>query len=536
MLDQHLQDLDRLIAERKLQEAVAWGEQLCRDHADCLPAHLSLSEAYRQQGRFQAAIEHAASAYDLNPDDEFARAQYARTLIPFADHQQIMLLLEQQRQHVKPNEWAEDMMAVAAASIDEWQLALFFYERLLKNQPKMLNALYMRGVALSVLGRRSEAIAAFRLLLDWYPDYGRAWWSLADLDPDAVDEKKVIDLLRGASLADTEKVYLWQVLGQLQQSKAAYTDAFLSWENANKIRRLMQPYHRDRWEKLVSALLDNAQQFASTGADAYAGHGNDASGNAEESPIFIVGLPRSGSTLVEQMISNSGAVQALGELRDIEVLLQRALGIDPLPLPFDVPSLAMLSATSGGFAESYINRARSRCPGGSFSDKNPYNFLFLDIVLRAFKNARVIHVYKHPLDACLGAFKHQFAASATWSYSLPEIAHFYGLYHRVMCTWQRLYPGRICHVSYEALMQNTEQESRRLFEYCDLQWSEQVMDLKSRSRAVLSASANQVREGVHSRALFAHKNFEVQLQPFSQALLGKGLQPDSIWPFEVQHD
>jgi tetratricopeptide (TPR) repeat protein len=536
MLDQRLQALDRLIAERKLQEAVAWGEQLCRDHADCLPAQLSLSEAYRQQGRFQAAIEHAASAHDLNPDDEFARAQYARTLIPFADHQQIMLLLEQQRQHVKPNEWSDDMMAVAAASIDEWQLALLFYERLLKNQPRLLNALYMRGVALSVLGRRSEAIAAFRLLLDWYPDYGRAWWSLADLDPDTVDEKKVIDLLRDTNLADAEKVYLWQVLGQLQQRKAAYPDAFVSWENSNKIRRLMQPYHGDRWEKLVSSLLDYAQQFATVSADASSGHGSVAGGKASESPIFIVGLPRSGSTLVEQMISNSGAVQALGELRDIEVLLQQALGIDPLPLPFDVPSLELLSATSGSFAERYINRARSRCAGGRFSDKNPYNFLFLDVILRAFKNARIIHVYKHPLDACLGAFKHQFAAAAPWSYSLTDIAQFYELYHRVMCTWQRLYPGRICHVSYEALIQNLGQESRRLFEFCDLQWSDQVLNLKSSSRAVLSASANQVREGVHSRALFAHKNFEMQLQPFRQALLSKGLQPDHIWPFEVQHD
>ena len=102
-----------------------------------------------------------------------------------------------------------------------------------------------------------------------------------------------------------------------------------------------------------------------------------------------------------------------------------------------------------------------------------------------------------------------------------------------MCTWQRLYPGRICHVSYEALLQNPEQESRRVFEYCDLKWNTRVMNLALNKGAVLSASANQVREGVHTRALFAHKNFETQLQPFRQALLSKGLQPDHIWPFEV---
>jgi hypothetical protein len=255
-----------------------------------------------------------------------------------------------------------------------------------------------------------------------------------------------------------------------------------------------------------------------------------------ECPIFIVGLPRSGSTLLEQMISNAGDVQALGELRDIEVLLQQAVGSDPLPLPFDLQLEALEPIVFDDFAASYNSRARSRCPTGRFSDKNPYNFLFLGIILHSFKHVRIVHVYKHPLDACLGAFKHQFAAAAPWSYSLTDITHFYEMYHRVMCTWQRLYPGRICHVSYEALLQNPEQESRRVFEYCDLEWNAQVMNLALNKGAVLSASANQVREGVHTRALFAHKNFEVQLQPFQQALLSKGLQPDRIWPFEVQYD
>ena len=107
MLDQRLQTLDRLIAERKLQEAVLWGEQLCRDYTNCVPAHLSLSEAYRQQGRFLAAKEQAAIAYDLNPDDEFVRGQYARTLMPFADHQHIMLLVKQQIHSSNPIGWAD---------------------------------------------------------------------------------------------------------------------------------------------------------------------------------------------------------------------------------------------------------------------------------------------------------------------------------------------------------------------------------------------------------------------------------------------
>jgi hypothetical protein len=340
-------------------------------------------------------------------------------------------------------------------------------------------------------------------------------------------------LLADNRLVDIEKVYLWQVLGQLKQRRSAYADAFMCWENANKIRRTMLPDHQTRWDKLVDTLLDNAEHCSardSQGTHAKVVHNPE---DLTECPIFIVGLPRSGSTLVEQMIINSGSVQALGELRDIEVLLQQALGSDPLPLPFDIQSEALESIVLNEFAANYMDRARSRCPAGRFSDKNPYNFLFLGIILQSFKHVRIVHVYKHPLDACLGVFKHQFAAAAPWSYSLTDITHFYELYHRVMCTWQRLYPGRICHVSYEALLQNPEQESRRVFEYCDLKWNTRVMNLALNKGAVLSASANQVREGVHTRALFAHKNFETQLQPFRQALLSKGLQPDHIWPFEV---
>ena len=230
MLDQRLQTLDRLIAERKLQEAVEWGEQLCRDYAESVPAHLSLSEAYRQQGGFRAAREQAATAYDLNPDDEFARGQYARTLVAFADHYQIMLLVKQQVGSSGMSGWSDEMLASAAASIDEWQQALFLYERVLIKQPRQLNALYMRALCLSVLGRRDEAISTLKQLISWYPAYGRAWWSLADLDLAAVDDRKLPELLGDSRLADAEKIYLWQVQGQLQQQHLS-SSFFDRWVN-----------------------------------------------------------------------------------------------------------------------------------------------------------------------------------------------------------------------------------------------------------------------------------------------------------------
>ncbi|MDP2282910.1 MAG: sulfotransferase, partial [Pseudohongiella sp.] len=499
-MQRRLEMLDQLIANRQLQQAIVLGEQLRKEQPASVHACLSLSEAYRQLGLFTAARACAEIAYQLESGDGFVCAQYARTLVPFADHNAIQALLLKHLQQDHRAIWVDEMMGVAAVSIDEWQLALSCFERVLASQPGHLHARYMRGVALSVLGASDDAILAFKKLIREHPGYGRAWWSLADIDLAVVDEKQLVQLLGNKQLHDSDRVYFWQVLGQLQQRSGNHKAAFESWENANQIKRRNQASQSTCWDELAATLLHQAENCSGATTSVSA-----------ESPIFIVGLPRSGSTLVEQLITNSGQVTALGELRDLEVLVQQAIGLDPVPLPFKLDRESSRGIVHAEIANAYIQRVRSRCADGRYSDKNPVNFLFVGIIQQAFPNARIIHVYKHPMDACLGVFKHQFAAAAPWSYSVSDIAHFYTLYQNVMSAWERLYPGRVCHVSYEDLLQNPDKVTQGVFAYCDLAWSDKVMDLTLRKGPVLSASANQVREGVHTRALFAHRNFEAQL-------------------------
>lgn len=517
--------LDRLIASRQLQQAIDLGEQLRIELPNSIHVCLSLSEAYRQRGQFNAAKECAAHAYQIESNDGFVCAQYARTLVPFADYKTIKALLLRHESRELKTDWVEEMMGAAAASVDEWQLAITCYDRLLLAQPGHLHARYMRGLALSVLGFREDAVAEFQNLIRRDPGYGRAWWSLADIDLSVIDEKQLLSLLANKQLPESEKIYLWQVSGQLQQRACYYEAAFESWGNANRIRRDALGNQQGRWNNMMNTLLNQAESFSGAAASP-----------SLEKPVFIVGLPRSGSTLVEQLISNSGEIAALGELRDMEVLIQKAMGLEPMPLPFGMDMILAGGIVPEDIAHAYSQRARSRCPDGLFCDKNPANFMFLGIILQAFPNARIIHVYKHPMDACLGAFKHQFAAAAPWSYSLDDIAHFYSVYHKMMSAWERLYPGRICHLSYEKLMQHTDKETQRVFSYCGLTWTNKVMDLTQKVRPVLSASANQVREGVHVRALFAHKNFRIQLEPFRRALIDRGLNPDVIWEIGVNDD
>lgn len=525
MLQRRLGMLDQLIANRQLQQAIVLGEQLRKEQPASVHACLSLSEAYRQLGQFTAARACAEIAYQLKPGDGFVCAQYARTLVPFADHNAIQALLQQHLRQDSRSIWVDEMMGAAAVTIDEWQLALSCFDRVLEVEPGHLHAQYMRGVALSVLGARVDAILAFKKLIREHPGYGRAWWSLADIDLSVVDEKQLVQLLGNKQLHDSDRVYFWQVLGQLQQRSGNHNAAFESWVNANKIKQGNQASQSACWDELAAVLLYQAETFS----------GSTASVSAD-SPIFIVGLPRSGSTLVEQLITNSGQVKALGELRDLEVLVQQAIGIDPVPLPFKLNRKSSERIVPAEIANAYTQRVHSRCADGRYSDKNPVNFLFVGIILQAFPNARIIHVYKHPMDACLGVFKHQFAAAAPWSYSVSDIAHFYALYQNVMSTWERLYPGRVCHVSYENLLQHPDKITQKVYAYCDLAWSERVMDLTLKKGPVLSASANQIREGVHTRALFAYRNFEAQLEPFRQALFDSGLQPDDIWQIGVKND
>jgi hypothetical protein len=236
-----------------------------------------------------------------------------------------------------------------------------------------------------------------------------------------------------------------------------------------------------------------------------------------DGPIFIIGLPRSGSTFVEQMLVNSGVVDAPGELWDFEALLSA-----PQPMPGSLTDEQLADLPGRDFSaigEEYLDRVAARLePGRRFVDKNPFNFRFVGMILQALPQARIVHVHKQPLEACLGTFRHLFASVAPWSCTLGEVAGYYRLYNSMMLHWQQQYPDQILTLDYEHIVREPKQAAERLYSHCGLAWKDEYLTVKGDNRAIRSASASQVRQGLNTEALGTASHYDEQLKPLARQL------------------
>jgi hypothetical protein len=344
-----------------------------------------------------------------------------------------------------------------------------------------------------------------RALLVESPSMGRAWWTLMDLAPEDVPLPLINSAAHNPAIPEPERLYFWHVLGQLHHRQHHYSEAFDAWTRANVLKKKHISYDHRHWDDFFAALPQSASL--------------SEVGSCTESPIFIIGLPRSGSTLVEQLLVNSTQVVAAGELRDTEVLVQELMGLEPRPLPLMNLADALASLDIESLGHAYARRTVSRNPAGlRICDKNPFNFLWIGLMASAMPNAKFVHVFKNPREACLGNFRHLFASVASWSYDLQDIAHFYRHYQHLMRVWQQRYPQQIRDVSYEDLVNAPESVVSDLYDWLGLSGATAMLDLEHGKREVRSASANQVRRGLHKNSLSQSRHYREQLSAFSKAL------------------
>jgi tetratricopeptide (TPR) repeat protein len=238
------------------------------------------------------------------------------------------------------------------------------------------------------------------------------------------------------------------------------------------------------------------------------------SGYTGSAPIFVVGLPRSGTTLVERILGSHSALESVGEITDFPDLLAGALG-ERGPDAVEASRLLDYHALGRRYAES-----ASQLAGGAtrFIDKLPYNFLYCGYILAALPEARIVHLVRDPMDSGFAVFKTLFTGAYNWSYDLEEIADYYLAYHQLMCHWRVLASDRILDVHYESLVQDPETVSRELLAWCGLPWEEGVLGFHTRDDAALTASALQVRRPIYTDSVGAWKKFAADLAPLATRL------------------
>jgi tetratricopeptide (TPR) repeat protein len=392
--------------------------------------------------------------------------------------------------------------------------AIRAYEKALQIDPNRPGALCSMGHHLKTIGKQEQAIATYRQCLHIKPDHAEAYWSLANLKTFRFDDREVAAmqaLLDDEDLVDESRVQIHNALGLDSEAGEQYDTAFSHFEQCNRLRRKVEKYDPVDTETSYDQLIDIFnEEFLKK---------NTGVGTADASPIFVVGLPRSGSTLIEQILASHSMVDGTHELRDLQQVVKRIR--EPARKNSRFSELLQdLSADEWHkIGEDYIESTRKyRAGAPHFIDKNPNNFVFVGLIRLALPNAKIINARRHPLDSGFGTYKQLFASGQPFSYDLTELGEYYLQYLRLMDHWQRLLPGFVLDVQYEQVVADLETQVRRLLDFCGLPFEESCLRFYETDRAVKTASSEQVRRPIYASSVNLWRNYEHHLGELVEVL------------------
>ena len=485
-------------------------ESRLRSHLLARPRHAEalrlMADVFLRQSRFADAETLLASALEIEPSHSGARYALADALFrqqkaPAAiAHLEALLARE-------PDDLAYlNLMAAALGLIGETTRSAEAYEDLARRAPAQAKIWLNLGHALRAVGRRDETIAAYRRCIALSPAVGEPYWSLANLKTAAFapeEEAAMAALLARDDLAAEDRLHLNYALGKALEDRGAYAEAFAHYAAGAALRA--STYNPDILTGLV------ARSKALFKRDAMAARAGG--GSRSPAPIFIVGLPRSGSTLIEQILASHSQVEGTMELPEIRFLADELT-------PYPDGCLALSPEAITGLGETYIERTRvyRKTDRPRFIDKMPNNFPHLGLISLILPEARIIDVRRHPMGSCFSAFKQHFAQGQDFSYDLTALGRYYRDYVDLMAHFDAVLPGRVHRVIYEDVVEDIEGQVRRLLDHCGLAFEPGCLEFHRNARAVRTASSEQVRRPIFRDGLEQWRNFEPWLHPLKTAL------------------
>jgi tetratricopeptide (TPR) repeat protein len=413
-----------------------------------------------------------------------------------------------------------NVKAAILGAIGDYEGSLQLYREVLDAYPNQAKVWMSYGHALKTSGRDQEGIAAYRKSIELMPELGESYWSLANLKTFLFTPQERA-AMRAALCVKTldphERFHFHFALGKALEDEGQFAESFEHYVEGNRLRRLNLRYdadaHHDRLQRshaLFTADFIRARNHV---------------GCSASDPIFIVGLPRSGSTLLEQILASHSQVEGTMELPDIMAMARGlASGADDAE-DADAANYPDVLATLTpdqwrDLGAEYLERTRIYRKLGKpfFIDKMPNNFVHLGLILLALPNAKIVDARRHPLACCLSGFKQHFAMGQHFSYGLEDIGRYYRDYVEFMAHVDRVAPGRVHRVVYEEIVDDTEAQVRALLDYCGLPFEPSCLRFYENSRAVRTASSEQVRRPIFRDGVDQWRNFEPWLLPLKQVL------------------
>jgi tetratricopeptide (TPR) repeat protein len=452
----------------------------------------------------------------LAPEYRAARHDYARVLVERHKYQRAHEELEKLLKLEPDNREYRTLYATANVGLGEHDKAMTLYRELLSDAPRAADLHLSIAHCLKTLGRQEEAIEAYRASAAARPNFGDAYWSLANLKTYRFTEAEIARMqgeqaAPGISLAD--RYHLCFALGKAFEDRSDYERSWQFYERGNALKRAESRYRPEILE------TNTKKQIEVCTRDFLASREGQGSKSAE--PIFIVGLPRSGSTLLEQILASHSRVEGTQELAEIPTLVVQLQGRDPeIGNPRYPGVLANLKPDDLlQFGEKYLSDTRAYRTGKPhFIDKMPNNFRHLGLIHMILPNAKIIDARREPMACCFGNLKQLFARGQEFAYSVDDIARYYRTYLELMQHWDDALPGRILRVEHEDVVDDLEGNVRRILDFCELDFEPACVEFHKTERSVRTASSEQVRQPIFREGLEQWKHFEPWLGPLKDAL------------------
>jgi len=516
------QDPRLLIAASALVDGrIAQAEALLRAHlkqfeTDVVALRM-LAEVAARLGRNADAEVLLERCLELAPSFHPARHQYA--LILHRRNRSAAALREINRlEKLDPhNPMYRNLKAVILVKIGGYRESIELYAEVLKVHPEHAKIWLSYGHTLSTAGREQDSIAAYRKSIELEPHLGEAYWSLANLKTfrftDAEKQAMKTQLAR-TDLTEEDRYHFDFAMGKALEDDRQYAESFQHYASGNELRRARSNYRADDVSDFVKRSKDlfSIEFFAA----------RRGFGAVYRDPIFVVGMPRAGSTLIEQILASHSCVEGTMELPDLIMIVESLAGN---PGPDDVSRyptvLADLSAEQcRQIGEDYIERTRiqRKTQKPLFIDKMPNNFSHIGLISLALPNAKIIDARRHPMACCFSAFKQHFAEGHRYSYDLEDTGRYYSDYVQIMAHFDAVLPGKVHRVFYENMIENTETEVARLLEYCELAFEPGCLRFYENDRPVRTASSQQVRQPIYKHGVAHWRHYEEWLGPLKKSL------------------
>jgi len=411
-----------------------------------------------------------------------------------------------------PQSWIT--LAAVCVRLMRQEQALEAYERAARLKPEEVRLRLSIGHVNKTLGRRAESEAAYKAALQMNPKLGETYWSLADLKNYTFSDQELRSmesLVSQDGHSDANQAQVYFALGKALEQRKRFPQSFAAYARGNVLRRRTALFDCDSFERRCARIRAtfNAQFFAT----------RQGVGDPSAAPIFIVGLPRSGSTLIEQILASHSRVKGTMELQNVPNLVgefdDQQADRDGYPETVCTTASQRLRALGARYLEE---TAPLRLGSDRFTDKLPNNFSHIGLIHVILPNATIIDARRHPMDACFSAFKQHFAEGQAFTYDLCDLGRYYRCYLALMDHWDTVLPGKVFRMQYEDLVRDPESNIRRLLAHCQLEFEPNCLSFHATRRSVRTASAEQVRQPIYTTGVGYWRAFEKELEPLAAAL------------------